>query len=237
MRVVEVGAVLIPGGVAEVRQQVRQRGGRGRGRGRGRTTTVGTCAARRRARDPSAVEGPGRRQRAIDARDADGATTKAHIAERTCRDAPTRVPRGEQATAQQAHGVLVVRKDDVSVVIFGTLRSRRTSLYERDDDDGLDFISRIRDNHDEWAPSGPPPLVPSTTPLSHSSTVRSSLTTYSSPYRSLVSPRPLVERPTRRRRRPPPPRAASEARVWVAPVPAMSSSVAPTLRRYTSSMS
>jgi hypothetical protein len=47
-----------------------------------------------------------------------------------------------------------------------------------------------------------------------SSTVRSSLkiTTYSLPCPSLVSPRPLVERPTRRRRRPPLPQAASEAR-------------------------
>ena len=131
---------------------------------------------------PRRSEGPGRRQRAIDARDADGATTKA----RTSRSerAETRPPvcRGgggskrqlSKRTACWSFGRTTYPSSGRDAAALQTYEFIRAA----NDDDGLDFISRIRDNHDEWAPSGPPPLVPSTTrsPIRRPCARRSQLT-------------------------------------------------------------
>ena len=159
---------------------------------------------------PRRSEGPGRRQRAIDARDADGATTKAHIAERTCRDAPTRVPRGGSKRQLSKR---------TACWSFGRTTYPSSSSGRCAPDvrvyDGLDFISRIRDNHDEWAPQDtlscpPPPALPfvDRALVAHNLLLALSLPSFPVPSSNV----PLAAAVAA------PPRAASEARRLVAPV-------------------
>lgn len=165
---------------------------------------MGTSDAPRRARAPSAVRRPGatpsrdRRERRR-RRDDRGVHRGANVPRRA-----------DPCDAGDEHVVTAQQLVDVMARTGG-----RTRKLRRSRDSTLpkivDVIRRVGTH-----PSDPPLLVPSTIRVSHVDHDASSFTiiTCSSPYPSLVSPRPLVARPTRRRRRPPRPPEASEARRW-----------------------